>query len=108
MFYIHYTFIVQDNKIIEYGVNRPGEPPIHYGYHAFNGYKPKIHSEIDAYKKAKGLLVPNKWFEIVNIRLNKQGKIRMSKPCFCCENILRELGCKKFYFSHNTGFAVLV
>ena len=105
--FMHYSFIVQNNKIIEWGFNIAHEPPKHYGYHerlkdAIN--KPKMHSEIACYQKAKGLLNKNKKFEIINIRLDRNGELLNSAPCSCCHNLLTELGCHKFFFSSQIGF----
>jgi hypothetical protein len=100
--FLHYSFIIQDNTIVEWSTNRVGVPPIHMGYHTRIGAIPKLHAEILAYRKAKGLLRDK--FEIVNIRLNKDGELRSSKPCLCCQNILSDLGCIKFYYSYEGGF----
>ncbi len=108
--YIHYSFIIQDNKIIEWGTNHKGIPAKHYGYCKKNNdptFVPKIHSEIDAFKKAKGILNKSKIFEIINIRLNKEGQIRSSKPCVCCYYLLKELGCKTFHFTEDDGFKLI-
>ena len=93
--YKHYSFILQDNKIVDWGTNRPGNAFTFLGYKAHC----KIHSEVDAYRKAKGLMIKGTPFEIVNIRLTKDSRIRSSCPCKCCWNFLKNLGCKKMYFS---------
>lgn len=103
-FYLHYTFIVQNNRIVEWGTNTSQEPKKHFGYHSRVAC-PKMHAEIEAYKKAKGLL-GKKPFEAINIRLTRSGECRMSKPCKCCHSILRELGCSKFWYSSEIGFMV--
>jgi hypothetical protein len=103
----HYSFIVQNNCIVGYGVNQDGEPLIHWGYKRMKEdptYSPKIHSEIHAYKKNKGIMEKGKTFEIINIRLNKLGELRNSKPCKCCSTLLRDLGCIRFYYSSDCGF----
>lgn len=104
----HYTFIIQNNKIVDWATNLSQDPPIHYGYNSKeNGdpfYRPKIHSEIAGYKKARGILKKNIAFEILNIRLNKKGELRLSKPCICCFEIMKQLGCQKFYYSSDIGF----
>jgi hypothetical protein len=92
-YYKHHTFIIQDNSVIEWGQNKAGSPPIFYKPHQ------KIHSEYIAYKKARGLLNKQKTFQVVNIRLNKQGNLKLSKPCSCCNNFLKAMGCKTVYFS---------
>ncbi len=97
---VHYSFVVQDNKILEMGVNRPDcKPPRHYGYpsHA------DIHSEIDAWRKARGILEDKQW-EIVNIKLTKIVPLfpeADAAPCIKCLRFLREQGCQHFYFTTN-------
>lgn len=103
--YIHYSFVIQNNKIVEYGFNRQGKPPAGFGYNPEFG---KIHSETDAFRKAKGILDFNKPFDIVNIRLNKRGALRLSAPCSCCSLFLNVVGCRNIFFSTNDGFAKVV
>jgi tRNA(Arg) A34 adenosine deaminase TadA len=105
--FLHYSVIVQNNKIIEMGFNRS----IHKGALRHLGYsdESKIHSEVDAYNKAKGHpdFDFNDPFEVVNMRLNRQGDMRMSKPCSCCHNFLNTLGAKGCYFTTDVGWAKL-
>jgi hypothetical protein len=100
----HFTFIIQGNKLVEYGYNRTHDPLTQYGYPSWS----KVHSENTAYKKAKGLLNKDIPFEAVNIRLTKGGKLKLSQPCPCCFNYLKTCGCHSIYFSTTTGFAKLV
>lgn len=96
--YKHYSFVFQNNQLIEWGCNRRGPPLI--GYPSYG----KIHSECDAYNKAKGLLIRNRPFEVLNIRLNKSGQLKMSKPCNCCYNFLFNAGCRRIWYSTELGF----
>ena len=100
---VHYSFIVQDNKILEMGVNRPdGKPPLHYGYPNYSD----IHSEIDVWTKTRGILKNRKW-EIVNIKLLKKlpdYPLADAAPCNKCMEFLRARGCRHFYFTTNTGW----
>lgn len=105
--WLHFSFIVNSNKILEWGTNRNGEPAIHFGYHnRIEGNEAKIHSELDAYRKAKGSLTTRKLdeFDIINVRLNRRGEFRLSKPCVCCYSIMRTLGCNSFYYSSEIGW----
>lgn len=95
----HYTFIIQNNKIIEYGRNRIDRSYKELGFPETSNR----HSEVDAWKRARGILKKNKKFEIVNIRLNRCGEIRDSKPCSCCYSYLLDLGCRRFYYSCSSG-----
>lgn len=99
----HFAFVVQNNKIIEWATNKTGESPTVWGYQQ----TAKIHAEFWAYQKAKGLLDKNKSFELVNLRLNKNNELRMSKPCSCCYNFLKSFGCIKIWFTTDLGFAQL-
>jgi len=105
--FLHFSFVIQNNKIVEWGMNNKRIPARHNGYHRRvqdPGFGPKTHSEADAWKKAKGLLDKKKCFQIVNIRLNKSGELRNSRPCECCFELLRAMGCSKFYYSSSVGF----
>lgn len=97
--YKHYSFIVQENKIVSWGTNKRGSPL------TFLGYQPhqKIHVETVAYFKADRLLKKNIPFEVVNIRLGKNNMIKISAPCKCCSNFLKNLGCKRIWFTTTNG-----
>lgn len=104
-FYIHYSFLVQNNKILSCGTNMAAIPPIHLGYHArLDGGCPKTHSEIVAWRRGKGLVNSKYKWNLINIRLNKNGNLMLSKPCKCCQNVMTALGCEAFYYSFNQGF----
>ena len=93
--YKHFSFIIQKNKIVDWGTNRMGSSM------TFLGYEPhqKIHSEVDAYFRARGIMNKSNTFEVVNIRLNKSNHMRSSNPCKCCFAFLKNLGCKRIHFS---------
>ena len=98
---VHYSFIIKNNKILEMGVNRPDQhPPDYYGY----PFYADLHSELDAWHKAKGLLRGTE-FEMVNIRLLRYSNLPLanSSPCNSCISFLTAQGCKKFYFSTDSG-----
>jgi len=93
--YKHYSFVIQNHKIVEWGTNRRGSSFTFLGYEPYQ----KIHSEVDAYFKARGIMDKGVPFEVVNIRLTKNGTLRDSNPCKCCFAFLRNLGCKAIWFS---------
>lgn len=97
----HYSFILSNSQIIEYAENANLEPRRHLGYHhpkRSASFRPKFHSEVWAYYRSRGLL-GNRKFEVVNFRFNKQGEIKLAKPCEVCYNLLSILGATKFYYS---------
>jgi len=95
--FIHFSFIIHSGKIFSVGWNRSGMNPPQYGYRKHS----KIHSEVDAWRKARGLLKGDT-FDIINIRLNRFGEFRNSKPCENCLYLLQELGCTSFSYTTNT------
>ena len=99
--YHHFCFIVQENKIVKYGMNRTANAiPIH----GFGAKRHKIHAEIDAYHKARRILNNKKTFEVVNIRLNRQNELRSAAPCAHCTSFLAFVGCSKTFYTTNSGF----
>lgn len=94
----HFSFIVQNNKIVEYGTNSSGVVT----YSKFYTRQSKTHAEANAYKKAKGLLDPGS-FEVVNIRLNRAGDLRNSAPCSGCLSLLKVMGANKIWFTIREG-----
>lgn len=100
--YMHWSFVVQNNQIVESGVNRTGIPDPQWGY------KPnsKIHSELSAYKKAR-LLLNRGPFDLINIRLTRQGEWKLSMPCETCAGWLESSGCRKVWFTTPSGWASL-
>jgi hypothetical protein len=101
--YKHFSFIIQDNKIITWGTNKAGTS------WTFLGYKPyqKIHSEPVAYFRAKNFL-QKRAFEVVNIRLSKSGELKIAAPCQCCATFLKSLGCTKIWFTTRNGDFALI
>lgn len=99
---MHYAFIIQGNKLVEWAPNRTHDPDKYLGYPDYA----KLHAETLAYKRAKGLLKKNQPFEVVNIRLGKSGELRNSMPCPCCARWMRALGCRQLLFSVDAGFAI--
>ena len=104
-FYHHFSFIIQDSKIITFGTNRCSYPLTNFGYSKYT----KMHSETDVYFKAKGIMEKNKPFSVVNIRLTKTSRVAMSQPCSCCVNFLSRMGCKDVWFTTNVNnFACII
>lgn len=96
----HFTYIIIDNQIVEYGVNRYQDIPKHWGYDiTFQG----LHSEMCAYIRGCGLL-KGKQFSIVNIRLDNQLHMKIAKPCEHCERMMVSLGCRECVYTTLDGW----
>lgn len=103
--YHHFSFLIQRNKIVTFGMNRRSSPLTHLGFESHT----KMHSEIDVCYKAKGIMDKSQDFEVVNVRLTKGNRIKESSPCKCCYAFLKHLGCKRIWFTTRMGgFAVIL
>lgn len=102
----HTTFVIQDNKIIEWGENRTGDPPVYFGYFK-RSEAPKLHAELIAYRRARGILSDGP-FDMVNLLFNKQGDVKNAAPCDVCQSWLRAVGCRTVWFSHPAGWGKVI
>lgn len=107
--FIHWTFLVRENRIISSGVNRPVEPPRCFGYHREICKEgppliPKLHSELDAYRRCREDF---RGCFVVNVRLNKSGEERISMPCVTCRKLLWTNQAKKVFFTTELGWGEL-
>lgn len=106
--YIHYSFGIVHAKIQCVGRNKSEEPPVHYGYHN-RVSEPKVHSELDAYRKLrkKFPIAKTEWY-LINVRLNRSGEMKISKPCAVCHAWLQDLGCLEVVYTTNGGWGNVV
>lgn len=91
----HFSFVVQDNKILGYGMNKATLYVNHVP--GFPKYA-KVHSEISALQRSRVLRTKKPW-SMVNVRYNNHGNICNSAPCDYCFNYLKLLGCKEVWFT---------
>ncbi len=91
----HFTFILKNGgKVVSIGWNNPlpSNKAKKMGYEWAD-----IHSELDSILKLGE--EDCKRYTLVNIRLNRFGKIGMSKPCKTCQKVLQLFKFKKVYYS---------
>lgn len=109
--FVHFSFVVVDNTIIEYGWNSHAPPDKHWGYDKLrkwsNDYVAGTHSELCAFKRARGLL-RGAAFDMVNVRLGLNNTLRMSAPCSVCQSWLGAVGCRYIAFTVEDGWAEMV
>jgi len=104
-----YSFVVEHNKLLGYGVNnRDSIVKIHYGYNKrargwATDFVTAEHAEISAWRKCRGLIESS--FELINIRITDAGKIAMSCPCPCCRDWIVANGCTGVHFTTGSGWA---
>lgn len=105
--YIHYSYAVVDGAVYVVGTNKSAIPDLHLGYNQ-RVPEPKIHSELDAYRKLRKIVPINKaeW-SLVNVRVNRSGEMKNSKPCPVCQGWLSAVGCKSVTYTTEDGWKSL-
>jgi hypothetical protein len=98
----HISLVLHKKKIVAMGCNHFKTHPktVEYGY-MFE----EMHSELDAYRKIPKNLLKKKLI-LVNLRYNRFGEMRMSKPCHICESWCRQIF-SKIYYTTDSGIVNL-
>lgn len=106
----HYAAAFNGNKMIAFAQNNPNQ----FDAKAFrmgqifniDTYKEYPYPHAESYLVAKLLnrynyISPN--WSIVVLRINREGRILLSKPCKNCQKILDALNLKNIFYSDNLG-----
>jgi deoxycytidylate deaminase len=97
----HYSFIVRCNTVYSIGWNQP------YKTHPLAkrfGYKFHcIHSELHSILKFNEPVVKLCKYTLVNVRLNKDRVVRLSKPCEVCQRLLVAFPFSEVWYSTNSS-----
>lgn len=108
--FYHFSFLFCRNKLLAVGVNIQDKPNAKALFFARRfGLKrriefPFIHSEISGVQKLWGKYHIDSSIKLVNVRINKFGELKNSKPCDDCYAVLHGLGIDEIYYSTNEGF----
>lgn len=100
----HFSFIIDGNRILSIGFNKPKTHPYNLKFNYVNKQKNRIsdivgtHSEMNAVLKhgkenCKNLI-------LVNTRINRNNELDYSKPCVGCLDMIKSLGFKKIYYTN--------
>lgn len=97
----HMSFIVQRSNIITIGFNdyqktHPISRNLKYKFDA-------MHSELDAFLKVRWSNIDLSKCELINIRINRFGELRMAKPCKRCLHFLKLLNFQRIWYSSWNG-----
>lgn len=98
----HVSMILHKNRIVSIGRNYFKTHP---KAHKLGYLYSEMHSELDAYRKIPRHLRDKK-LTLVNVRMNVDGELRMSRPCEVCSGWCVEVF-DKIYYTDNEGFKKL-
>lgn len=100
----HTTFILKKQRIQKIGINTDKTHPLNlrYQYMGKDGTDIRrfvgVHSELSAILKYGKEDCSDCVF--VNVRIDRNGKTAISKPCVGCQDLLQQVGFKRLYFSN--------
>ena len=94
---LHYSFLCLRNKIVTSGRNfKYKTDPISQRFgHRFNA----VHSEVAVVKQFDWNYSELRHFTMVNVRLNRDLTVMMSKPCSFCTKFLESFNITKVFYS---------
>lgn len=101
----HFSFIFHKNKLITIGKNSKKSNPTNIKNPKINQEGKRIKnkytcSELHAFIKFKNMTnIPFGKVNLVVTRIDRNGKIRGSKPCTSCQNLLNFLNLKEIYYT---------
>ena len=105
----HTTFIFHKNRILSIGHNDYKKMHPYHRMGKYVGYKtnphlyqPALHSEISAILKLGEEDLSKYCF--VNVRVDANNNLALSKPCPNCERVLRQVGFRRLFYSSEKGF----
>lgn len=99
---IHFSFLVQRNRIICWGHNRIRKTHTLAGIygHRFSD----IHSEIAAISSFPYSLKELRHFSLINLRIRRDnGNFAISRPCLHCQAMLSAFNIDEIYFTNYEG-----
>jgi hypothetical protein len=105
--FFHFAFGFKKNKLLAIGQNNPEKTHTQalmlskrFNLDSEHHY---LHAETDLISRLWGRQYIDNSLKMVIIRLNKHGKLRCSKPCERCEQIINALGITKVWWSIDDG-----
>lgn len=96
----HVAFLIKSGKIIHIGWNKNKTHPINLK-HPYHSYPIGLHSEVDCIiKSGKEDLTG---YEMIVIRVDKNGKLNNSRPCIGCQSVIKQFGIDTIWHSNVAG-----
>ena len=108
----HFSFAWKKNRLISIGINNPFNVSSKaFKFAQIFGTKkqleyPYLHAEIDMISRMWGKTRVDGSIKVVVLRLNRNGKLKNSKPCKSCSSILEALSVDDIWWSDSTGSIV--
>lgn len=97
----HWSFICDGNKIVSMGTNNVKKT---HPRALLSGYQWGFpHSELSAILNFPYPPRELIHFSLYNLRLNRNNKVALSRPCYNCQKIIIAFGLRRCYYSNERG-----
>lgn len=97
----HFTYIINKNKIVSLGFNHYRKShPLGKLYGLHDG---TLHSEVAAITRFQGRPADLMYHSLVNVRVNREGDVQMSRPCQFCRRMLSSFGFNEVWWTTPDG-----
>lgn len=93
----HFSFITRKREVYSVGWNQPYKThPLAQRFgHRFNA----VHSELHAILKLNVPPSELRKYSLINVRLDRYGALRISKPCIKCQHLLNVFSFSEVWYS---------
>lgn len=106
----HLSAIINKNRILSLATNSAKTHPLNIRNPKFGFDGKEITdtkgtcSELAAFIKAKNKgNIDFGRCSLINIRIDREGKLRNSRPCFSCSNLIKYMALRSVYFTDDVG-----
>jgi hypothetical protein len=106
----HISIAFYKNKVVGIGQNCNKTDPTNLFNRKFNRDNQDISglkgccSEASLFKRLKNMTnIPFNKINIINIRINRNKEVSLSKPCSSCQNLIKFIEPKSLWFSNGLG-----
>jgi hypothetical protein len=106
----HFTFILDGKKIVSLGTNSKKTHPLNLLYPYTNRNMETISQFVGTHSEMKAVLLLGpencRGLSLFNIRIDRNGMLRQSRPCRGCMSMIKNLGFYEIFHTDNEGRVV--
>lgn len=96
----HFAFLIKSKIIEKIGINKKRTHPETSKHPYHEGYV-GIHAELDCLLKTSKEDLRN--YKMLVLRIDRNGKLNISKPCHGCQSVLSQFNLKEIWYSDKDG-----
>lgn len=96
----HIAFLIKSNIIEKIGVNKRRTHPETSKHPYHDGYV-GIHAELDCILKSDKEDLSG--YKMLVLRIDRNGKLAMSRPCPGCQSVIKQFNISEVWFSNKDG-----